>query len=304
MKKTLLLLIALTNWCAAGEASAQHWTVGVSESGGWYDFNKTFQNDKDFCWGAAACNVMAWWQDRNPELAKAAEAPVNAALWDTFRQSFNNCSGEPIYAMQWYFSGTIDDALVLASQTDYGKTHGGYYTELLTGEPVYQYSYLMGLFQYDFTDAKVYSSVLCRLLDEGYGIAMSISGTVKGAGGSVITYGHAITLWGAEVDPDTGILSKIWITDSDDAGDFPSQGLVELACSVKQGTTGKTQYITFESAHLNDGTQRYPLNEAVLNQFVAVKSQVTSWTPPQVPEPATPTLSLLALAGLCTRRRR
>lgn len=76
MKKTLTLiaLLGIALFPASGAESNQHWAVGVSESGGWYDADKTFNGDKDLCWAAAASNVIAWWQDQNPELAKAAAA--------------------------------------------------------------------------------------------------------------------------------------------------------------------------------------------------------------------------------------
>lgn len=284
--------------CAGAAETQVHWAKGVSQQGGWYDFDKTFTTDKDMCWAAAASNIIAWWQDRNQELALAAGAPAGGDVWDTFKQSFNNISGYPIDAMQWYFSGQFTDNTIRASLTEYGKGQGGYYADLLEGEPQYKLSYIMGIAQYDFTDPQVYTSVLCNLLDQGYGIAMSIAGTMSGG----TRYGHAITLWGAEVNPDTGILSKIWITDPDDVAGAQPQGLVSLTCSLKEG--GNMQYITFESDSLTGGVKQYPLNEAVLDQFYAVNSNITSWEAPAVPESATGAFSLLALCTLAVRRRR
>lgn len=299
MKRTLILLCCA--WAVAnGAESNVHWAAGVSEQGGWYDFDKTFSGDKDMCWAAAASNVIAWWQDRNPILTFSAGAPVKDAVWSTVRDSFNNISGYPIDAFHWYYSGEISDNTIRASLTDYGKGQGAYYKDLLENGPEYELSSIMVIRGTNLASAAVYSSVLCNLLDQGYGIALGISGNMGGG----VRYGHAITLWGAELDPQTGILSKIWITDSDDAVNGQDSGLVPLTCSVKQAASGGMEYISVESATLTNGRQQYPANEAVLDQFYAVNSNIISWLPPAVPEPATGFLSLLGLAALGARRRK
>lgn len=301
MKRTFTTILAMVCGalaCAGAAETQVHWAKGVSQQGGWYDFDKTFTTDRDMCWAAAASNVIAWWQDRNKALTSTAGAPTGPAVWDTFKQSFNNISGDPIDAMQWYFDGQCSDNTIRASLTQYGQDKGGYYADLLEGEPQYKLSSIMGLAQYDFTDPRVYTSVLCNLLDQGYGIALGIAGNMSDGR----RYGHAITLWAAEVNPETGILSKIWITDPDDVADGQPKGLVSLSCSFKNGDES-SQYIAIESDTLTGGVKQYPHGEAVLAQFYAVGSNITSWQAPAVPEPATGTLGLLALAALAARRR-
>lgn len=267
MKRTLILLCCA--WAVAnGAESNVHWAAGVSEQGGWYDFDKTFSGDKDMCWAAAASNVIAWWQDRNPILTFSAGAPVKDDVWSTVKGSFNNISGYPIDAFNWYYTGEISDNTIRASLTDDGKGQGAYYKDLLENGPEYELSSIMIMRGANLASAAVYSSVLCNLLDQGYGIALGISGNMGGG----VRYGHAITLWGAELDPQTGILSKIWITDSDDAVNGLDSGLVPLTCSVKQAASGGMEYISVESATLTNGRQQYPANEAVLDQFYAVNS--------------------------------
>ena len=58
-----------------------------------------------------------------------------------------------------------------------------------------------------------------------------------------------------------------------------------------------TQYINFEYK-FNDNSWMYAPNS------ISLVGSFTGATPPAVPEPTTSTLSLLALASLCARRRR
>lgn len=187
MKRTLILLCCA--WAVAnGAESNVHWAAGVSEQGGWYDFDKTFSGDKDMCWAAAASNVIAWWQDRNPILTFSAGAPVKDAVWSTVKGSFNNITGDPIDAFNWYYTGEISDNTIRASLTDYGKGQGAYYKDLLENGPEYELSSIMVIRGANLASAAVYSSVLCNLLDQGYGIALGISGNMGGGGGPADGY--------------------------------------------------------------------------------------------------------------------
>ena len=61
---------------------------------------------------------------------------------------------------------------------------------------------------------------------------------------------HATTLWGCEYDKTTGLVTRIWITDSDDLESEPKQQLLnEYAVSTIDGNTrvkltGNTRYGT------------------------------------------------------------
>ena len=297
MKKTLLLLLAVLGLAEARGELVMHWATGVDEKGGWYDFDKKFDGrDNNMCWAAATASVVAWWQDRNKALALEAGAPLGDAVWTEFTSSFSNASGYPHDGMFWYFSGDMYESYIIGGRTEYGQEHGGYYKGLLTGEPGYQISSVMPM--QNWGDSKLMSSTLCSLLDSGYGIALALNGVYEVSPGYYSSYGHAITLWGVEINTETGLAERMWITDSDDGGLY--QGLVEVTCGLND-----KGYLTFESVPQAEGQRvLYPMNEVYIANFYAVDSRVTSWAAPEVPEPGTGVLTLLGLAGAGMRRRR
>lgn len=63
-----------------------------------------------------------------------------------------------------------------------------------------------------------------------------------------ISASHATTLWGYEIDNSTGLLTRVWITDSDDLTTEPKDKILnEYAVSIGDGRssiklTGSTRY--------------------------------------------------------------
>jgi hypothetical protein len=59
---------------------------------------------------------------------------------------------------------------------------------------------------------------------------------------------HAVTLWGYEIDKSTGLLTRVWISDSDDIEKEPKQQLLnEYSVSIGSGNShiklsGSTRY--------------------------------------------------------------
>lgn len=108
--------------------------------------------------------------------------------------------------------------------------------------------------------------------------------------------GHAITLWGVEYKD--GELVGIWLTDSDDYTDddrlFYESVVVDKDANLiylgEKKDDGSYQSIEY------DGQTVY-----IRSIYTIDPSSTANWT---VPEPATATLSLLALAALAVRRRR
>lgn len=111
-------------------------------------------------------------------------------------------------------------------------------------------------------------------MESGYALSLS---AYSEAGNYQLA--HAYTLWGLEYEGtgDDRRITKMWVTDSDDG----IERLVEYDIYTKENSLAFT---TGAEIRYADGL----------------------WTLPtaSIPEPTTATLSLLALAGLLTRRRR
>ena len=64
----------------------------------------------------------------------------------------------------------------------------------------------------------------------------------------IMSLHHAVTLWGYEIDNATGLLTRIWITDSDDLMSEPKSAILnEYTVSIGSGNshpkfTGTTRY--------------------------------------------------------------
>lgn len=105
---------------------------------------------------------------------------------------------------------------------------------------------------------------------------------------------HALTLWGVEFDED-GNLESIWLTDSDDEEDRLFQMSVVMDEETDKIYLGEKQ--TDGSYYCGYGNDVFIIGVYAINSSLSANWQL-------VPEPATATLSLLALAALAARRRR
>lgn len=330
MKKTLFLLCAL---CAATTASAkEQWVQGVDKTGGWYDTNKTGNDDDGFCWAAADTNVISWWQEHNKPAAQAAAAngapQTQEEIWDLYNTAFVNGTGHPASGLKWYFNG---DKPQTPAVKDSSK--GGYYKDLeVTVETVTKsiYSYDSHWSWNEEESAWVkdgdsseeeqrlirqaIAADLVSYLEGGYAVTLGMAGYDRV---NRVSYKHAVTLWGVQVDDTTGLLTKMWITDSDDDQytlsdgrpkyDTGDNGLITLNCQEDFMAFAPAYYdylycygVQSETAGPEGNLWYQYYNNDYFYEFTAIKltSDITA------PEPATATLSLLALAGLAARRRR
>lgn len=104
-------------------------------------------------------------------------------------------------------------------------------------------------------------------------------------------------------------LTKVYVTDSDDHVDGwekVQDGLLTLQCTKTNGLG----YDSYSLRSLNTGDNLWYYDQMAIMDFSAINSQIPMNLPilpaplvDAVPEPTTSTLSLLALASLCARRR-
>lgn len=286
--------------CSISAFSDSAWTYGVSETEGWYDFNKSWNGDTNLCWAASASNIINWWQDYSAYTSYAASGtPSGSEVWSTFTSSFTDSGGNPYYAYEWYFLGTYTPYTYSrypnyrnwSMPTNTTNIGGGYYTSadlslnMLTNSTLSSYS----SYYYYF------SSFIVSSLNSGYGLSLSISnlgGTTYEAG----IVGHALTMWGCDYTTDSEgniSITTLYITDSDDH----FSGLQTVSCYGSTPTNEEMEQFCFSSAYYNSATQNaygdfYITGIVGLNLLEAI------------PEPATAILIFAGVFPLALKRKR
>ena len=108
---------------------------------------------------------------------------------------------------------------------------------------------------------------------------------------------HAITLWGVEYE--NGELVRIWLTDSDDVVERTDENRLFSVSVIMDGDKNMI-YLDDDPGDGAIYCQEYG-HDVFIAEILSIKpSEAATWS---VPEPATATLSLLALAALAARRR-
>ena len=253
---------------------------GVTLTSGWYDVNKMKDGnngDTMMCWAAAASNMIQWWQDRyvaaGNTLPSGAVTGVGTkmhtgtgfsrcyelALMDVFHSQWTNLErgSQSDYAIAWYFEGKLNGGEYAQNQAK-PTTSGGYFSSVWSS--IYPRLY------HDYKD-----QVLPSLCYDLYTVCFNyynlwgskqgnealaefsnyvVTSIKRGVASLSIQPGssllHAITLWGYEVDNATGLVTRIWVTDSDDQITEPKTAeLNEYKVSVngnKIKLNGTTRY--------------------------------------------------------------
>ena len=257
---------------------------GVTLASGWYDVNKKGAGDNgdiNMCWAAAASNMIQWFQDRykadgNSLPTGAVDGPgtkyygnfnpYELALMEVYHDQWDNSHGGNVeYAIPWYFEGKLYGG-EYASNTAKPNTSGGYWNSVWSSvKPNIYYGYKSSLFPSQYPEMYTYcyenywlwgagsslqgqerlayvSNLIVEVFKHGMAsLTVSLSA-------DIMSLHHAVTLWGYEIDNATGLLTRIWITDSDDFDKEPKTALLnEYSVSIGSGNahpkfTGTTRY--------------------------------------------------------------
>ena len=239
---------------------------GVSQESGWYDVNKVGKGengDINMCWAAASANIIEWWQDRYKEAGNtlpdgAVSGPgttYELALMELYHQQWNNEKGGHVpEAVPWYFEGVYYGEHATAGSQAYPLPgcNGGYYKDVwsevyphLYHEYSYMFDWYQNLYVGEFNNyylwgngsnlqgkerLRAFTDLVVQSIDRGVAsMTVSLSSNLS-------TLLHATTLWGYEIDHSTGLLTRLWITDSDDLETEPKEPLLnEYTVSIGEG---------------------------------------------------------------------
>ena len=254
---------------------------GVSVSSGWYDVNKLSKGGADInmCWAAASANIIQWWQDRYVAAGNTLPSTAitgtgtktydgtkyNLAIMEAYRDLWDNSRGGSVsHGVTWYFEGRniMKEASAGTHAQPLNANTGGYYANdwnkiLPNIYHGYDYVIVPGILEYndlisgEFNNysiwgngsglsgnasLKKFSDLVVEFIDRGM---TSLTVALAANLGSIH---HATTLWGYEIDNATGIITKVWLTDSDDmhqngeSGNPTEQKLREYTVSYNEGT--------------------------------------------------------------------
>ena len=218
---------------------------GVSLESGWYDVNKvkdgTVNGDINMCWAATAANILQWWQDRYVE--QGNELPEGCpdgkgetyelAIMEVFHSQWDNTyGGHAFHAVKWYFEGVNVCEGWNRQAQPLQRGSGGYFKhEWEQIEPYMYTGHNLGYTQ-DYNNyylwgsgsglnatgrLKAFTELVELFIDKGM-TSMAIAQRENYGG-----VHHSVTLWGYEKDNETGLLTRIWITDSDDSAQWPRE---------------------------------------------------------------------------------
>ena len=259
---------------------------GVTISSGWYDVNKKgkgVNGDINMCWAAASSNMIQWFQDRyvaagntlpstavNGAGTKAYGSfePYELALMEVYHDEWDNTrGGHPEEAIPWYFEGKLYGGEYASSGSQaYPLTGGGYFSSVWSSiEPYIYRGYKHDLFPTQYPNMYTYCYNNYYIWGNGSGLQgtarlkkfsdLVVESFERGMAGLTVSLSenitslhHAVTLWGYEIDNATGLITRVWITDSDDLEKEPKQQLLnEYSVTIGEGNShiklsGSTRY--------------------------------------------------------------
>ena len=251
---------------------------GVTVNSGWYDVNKVGMGDNgdiNMCWAASCSNIIQWWQDRyvaagnslpaNAVTGPGANGTYQLALMDMYHSLWDNSRGGSIaMGIEWYFNGRNIEQYAspgsIAVPLD--ENSGGYYKDIweshILPNTYHDYIHVIvpGTIEFDnlisidvnnytvwgggsglsgIDRLKKFSDLVVEYMSRGM---MSLTISLNANGGLM----HATTLWGYEIDNATGLLTKVWLTDSDDLETEPKTEILHECTVSYDETSGKIKF--------------------------------------------------------------
>ena len=221
---------------------------GVSLESGWYDVNKvkdgTVNGDINMCWAATAANILQWWQDRYVEQGNTLPEgcpdgkgeTYELAIMEVFHSQWDNTyGGHAFHAVKWYFEGVnVCEGWNRQAQPLQPGSGGYFKHEWEQIEPYMCTGHDLGYTQ-DYNNyylwgsgsglnatgrLKAFTELVELFIDKGM-TSMAIAQRENYGG-----VHHSVTLWGYEKDNETGLLTRVWITDSDDSAQWPREAVL------------------------------------------------------------------------------
>ena len=259
--------ITLTATAVASDTTTL-FAEGVSQSSGWYDVNKksTTTNpgaDAMMCWAASSSNIIQWFQDRYTTAGNtlpsgcpngtSSKYNYELQIMDVYRDNWDNLArgNWTDGGVVWYFEGKDVYSTMSNDSRAYPKSGtGGYFKSVWSNiypSKMHQQSngsYAMEInsynWLYDSNPLVAFSDYIVEAFKYGMSsMAVAISSNFSG--------GHAVTIWGYELDKSSGCITRLFITDSDD-GSTPVLRTYDVALensNAKIKLSGYTSYYPF-----------------------------------------------------------
>ena len=260
--------ITLTATAVASDTTTL-FAEGVSQSSGWYDVNmkSTTTNpgaDAMMCWAASSSNIIQWFQDRYTTAGNtlpsgcpngtSSKYNYELQIMDVYRDNWDNLArgNWTDGGVVWYFEGKDVYSTMSNDSRAYPKSGtGGYFKSVWSNiypSKMHQQSggsYAIAIncynWLYESNPLAAFSNYIVDAFKHGMSsMAVAISSNFSG--------GHAVTIWGYEIDKNTGCVTKLFITDSDD-GSTPvlqTYTVTSENSNAKIKLSGYTSYYPFE----------------------------------------------------------
>lgn len=281
---------------------------GTSLQAGWKDANKKWGHiDSGLCFAASSSNLISWYLDQHKKLHPAdgtAFVTEVESVFDRFRRGWNpDEGGDQKEALSWYFTGGFSNGGSQPNNNHLnGKEPGGYLHNKIPHNTSERWSLLsfdwnpqeafdvFGGFEdnrFPFLEEvrgnygeaplstlERFSAHILRQLHYG---ACTISITKDRTTGGA---GHAITLWGADYDVETGLINGIYVTDSDDYGNRIFRVGIEKSPNEANGQNDGVRLVKYPYHGPGDPSSYTKIRDSVLLYAPGVVTDNQSYVGP------------------------